>query len=88
MEVLPTVLSIVVIVLTLILGVVGIQLVLVLAEFRKTLNKINVTLDMAESKFNAVLSPLQNLGGMATGMRTGLKVFETFVSWLQKNRNE
>lgn len=88
MELTSTVIMVVVIILTLILGVVGIQLVLVLAELRRTLRRVNETLDHAETKINAVLQPLQNLGGMAMGLQTGLKVFEAFVAWLQRNRDE
>lgn len=88
MEITSTVLIVVVIILTLILGIVGIQLVLVLAELRKTLRRVNETLDHAEAKINSVVQPFQNLGGMATGLQTGLKVFEAFVTWLQRNRDE
>lgn len=88
MEITSTVLVVVVILLTLIMGVVGIQLVLVLTELRKTLKRVNATLDHAESKINSVIQPFQNLGGMAMGLQTGLKVFEAFVGWLQRNRDE
>lgn len=88
MEVLPIVFSVVVIVLTLILGVVGIQLVLVLLEVRKTLRKLNSVLDVAEQRINAIVTPLQNLGGMAQGLKTGMKVFEGFVGWLNRNKEE
>jgi len=87
MDILPIVFSVIVIILTIVLSVVGVQLVLVLLEVRKTLKKLNGVLDTAEQKINAVVSPLQNLGGMASGLQTGFKVFESFVGWLHRNKD-
>jgi len=86
-SILPTVLAIVAIVLTIILSVVGVQIILVLSEVKKTLNKVNTTLDDAEAKINSLISPLQNLGGLANGLQTGVKVFESFTGWLDKRKN-
>ncbi|NCN45401.1 MAG: hypothetical protein COU63_01615 [Candidatus Pacebacteria bacterium CG10_big_fil_rev_8_21_14_0_10_36_11] len=87
-NILPTVLVVISIILTIILSVVGIQIILVLAEVKKTLNKVNTTLDQAEAKINSLISPLQNLGGLASGLQTGVKVFESFTGWLTQRRNE
>ena len=84
---LPIVLTSVAIILTIILSVVGIQIILVLAEVKKTLNKVNTTLDEAEAKINALMSPLQNLGGLASGLQTGIKVFESFTGWIAQRKN-
>lgn len=86
-QVLPIVLSSVVIVLAIILSVVGVQLMLVLMEVRRTLKKVNEAVDLAEMKLNAVVSPLQNLGGLASGLGAGFKVFEAFVGWLQRDKD-
>lgn len=88
MDTLPIVFSIVLIILAIILSVVGIQIVLVLMEVKHTLRKVNRTLDTAEEKINAVVKPLQNLGGMAAGLSTGMKVFESFVGWLNRDKNK
>ena len=85
---LPTVLTIVAVVLTIILSVVGVQIILVLTEAKRTLHKINTTLDEAEAKINAIVSPLQNLGGLANGLQTGVKVFESFTNWLTSRKND
>ena len=87
-NILPTVLVVISIILTIILSVVGIQIILVLAEVKKTLNKVNTTLDQAEARINSLISPLQNLGGLASGLQTGVKVFESFTGWLTQRRNE
>jgi uncharacterized protein YoxC len=86
MDILAIVFTVIVIILTIILSVVGVQLVLVLHEVRKTLTKMNGVLDTTEHKINALISPLQNLGGMASGLQTGFKVFESFVGWLHRNK--
>ncbi|MBD3249956.1 MAG: hypothetical protein GF381_00050 [Candidatus Pacebacteria bacterium] len=74
-------------ILTVVLAVVGIQLILVLSEFKKTLGKINQTLEGAEKKFNHLVEPLANLGGIAAGLKTGVQVFEGFVGWLSRNKD-
>ena len=85
---LPIIFSIVLIVLTGVMTVVGIQMILVLSELRKTMQKVNSTLDIAEAKLTAVTQPLQSLGGMASGLSTGFKVFEAFTGWLQRNKEK
>jgi len=85
MDILPIVFAVVLVILTVVLTVVGIQIIMVLYEVRKTLNKFNTTLDAAEERIAAITQPLQQLGGVASGLRTGMKVFETFVGWLQRD---
>jgi hypothetical protein len=86
MELLPTIFAVVLIIITIVLTVVGVQLVLVLMELKKTINKVNTAIDNVESRFNSVIVPLQNLGGAASGLRTGMRVFETFVGWLNRDK--
>ena len=87
MELLPTIFAVVLIVITIVLTVVGVQLIFVLQELRKTIHKINVTIAGAEAKMTALMGPLHNLGGMASGVRTGMRVFETFVGWLNRDKS-
>ncbi len=87
MEFLPVLYAIVLVVLTVVLTAVGIYMVLVLIEARRALHKLNTTLDTAEAKLNAFTQPLQRMGGMATGLSTGLRVFESFVGWLQRSKD-
>ncbi len=86
MELLPIVFSVVLVVLAIVLSVVGVQIILVLIEVKRTLKKFNDTLDATQMKLNAIVQPLQNLGGMASGLNTGFKVFESFVGWLNRNK--
>ncbi len=85
-QVLTIIFASVIVILTIVLAVVGIQLILVLREFKFTINKINQALDNAELKLNQIVQPLQNLGGIAVGLKTGIKVFEGFVQWLSSKK--
>jgi uncharacterized protein YoxC len=88
MEVLPVVLTSVLVVLAIILAVVGVQVILVLSEIQKTLRRVNTTIDSAQQRLSSLVTPLQNLGGMAAGLQTGFKVFEAFVGWLSRNKDQ
>ncbi len=86
MEILPYIFAGVLVVLTIVMTVVGVQLVLVLLQMKKTLTKINSGLDVAGSTLSHIITPLQQLGATAQSVQTGFKVLETFTSWLQKNK--
>ncbi len=88
MEILPLVFAVVLVVLTIVFSVVGIQFILVLMEVRRTLKRVNDTLGKVEERVNLVLQPLQSLGGMASGLGSGLRVFEKFVHWLNREKDE
>ncbi len=80
--------SVVLVVLAMVLTVVGVQLVTVLIEVRRTLKRFNQTLETVEAKFSSITQPLMALGGAVSGLRSGMKIFELFVSWLNRNSNE
>ena len=86
MEYLPVIFAIILGILTIVLTVVGVQMVMVLSELRRTLQKVNVTLDTVEHTVESGTQPLHSLGGMAAGLSSGFKVFETFVGWLNRNK--
>ncbi|MBP7768292.1 hypothetical protein KA082_00460 [Candidatus Woesebacteria bacterium] len=86
MEFLPTLFAVVLIIITIVLVVVGVQLMLVLVELKKTLQKVNTTIDGVETRFTSIIEPLQRLGGAAAGIQTGIRVFETFVLWLNRDK--
>lgn len=85
-EALPVLFAISLVLVTVVLTVVGVQLVQTLFEVKRTLARVNSLLDQAEDKFENVLSPLRNLGGMANGLQTGFRVFESFIGWLNRPR--
>lgn len=87
-EALPILFAISLVLVTVVLTVVGVQLVLTLFEVKRTLARVNTLLDQAEDKFENVLAPLRNLGGMASGLQTGFRVFESFIGWLNRSRSD
>lgn len=87
MEFLPIVFAVVLVVLTIVFSVVGIQFILVLMEVRQTLKRVNDTVAKVEERVNMVIQPIQNLGGMASGLGAGFKVFEKFVGWLGREKD-
>lgn len=71
-------------ILTIVLTVVGVHLTMVLVQFRKTMKQLESALFVAEDKVSELALPLKQLGGAASGLHTGLKVFEMFVGWMHR----
>lgn len=88
MDPLIIVLTIVITVFSVVLVVAGIQVILVLQEFKKTLRRVNILADTLEKTADRALSPLANLGGTIDGVKSGLKVAQAFMSWLNKEKGE
>lgn len=88
MDLVPTVFAIALVILTVVLSVVGVQMVLVLLELKRTLKKVNGAIETTDEKVTALLQPLQKVAGVATGVGTGVKVFEAFVNWLQRDKED
>lgn len=86
MELVPTVFVVALVVLTIVLAIVGVQMVLVLLELKRTIKKVNTALETADEKISAIVAPLQKISGVAAGLGTGMKVFEAFVGWLQRDK--
>jgi len=85
-EILPIVLTVMLSILTIMTVMVGVLVIQVLFKVKKTLENINDTVDMAEAKISAITSPLQSIGGMAASLGTGLRVFESFIGWMNRNK--
>jgi len=83
MDPLVIVVTVVAVILSLVLLVVGVQTILVLQQLRKTLEKVNHLTEIAEVSLNKVVTPLQNVGGMMEGMKTGFKMLELFSTFLK-----
>lgn len=60
----------VIVVLTILLLVLGIQVFIILREFRKTVSKANKVLDNTSVITQSVSSPLSSLSGIAAGIKT------------------
>jgi len=86
-EVLPAIFAIVLIILAIVVGVVGIQLLLVLIEVKKTLSRINTTIDLAETHLRSLQVPFSNISNTFSGLKAGYKVFESFMGFLNRKSN-
>jgi len=81
-------LTIVCSILGVLLAVLAIQAFLTLREARQTLQRINGIVDVLEHTALRTLVPLTNLGGFIGGMKSGMKMFESFVHYLKRNSDE
>lgn len=87
-EILPYIIAGSLSILTIVLAVVGIQLFLVLKSFRQTVDQVNHIASEAEVKIASITQPLQGLVGIAAGVKTGVRVFEGFVNYLNKRKED
>jgi len=81
-------LTIVCSILGVLLAVLAIQAFLTLREARQTLQRVNGIVDVLEHTALRTLVPLTNLGGFIGGMKSGMKMFESFVHYLKRNSDE
>lgn len=71
METTQVLLIVVIAVMTLMLGVIFTQLIIILKEFRKTLDKVNDVLDDTSIISQALSRPVGLLSSLATGLKSG-----------------
>ena len=86
MDILPIIFAVVLVIITIVLSIVGIQMILVLVEVRRTLRKVNKTLELVEDKGQSFVSSFHNIGGTIAGIQTGMKMFESFISYIKKGK--
>mgnify|MGYP001567633098 CR=1 FL=1 len=82
-----TALFIVIIVLTLLLLVLGVQVFFILRDFRKTINKANKVLDDTGVITESVSGPISNLSNMATGLKVGSVIASLLSRSKSKKKN-
>ncbi len=70
------------------LVILGIQAFLVLREAKKTMARINGIIDVVENTALRAIMPLSNMGGLVSGVKGGLKIFETFVTFLKRGEED
>lgn len=71
-------LFLVVIILTLLLVVLGVQVFLILKEFKNTVSKFNKVLDDAGIITESVSTPIASLSTVLTGVKTGISIASLF----------
>lgn len=80
MDIAQIALFMIIIVLTILLSVLGIQVFVILREFRKTVLKANKVLDNTSIITESVSSPFSSLSGFASSIKAGV----SFVGLLKK----
>lgn len=88
MDPLAIVLTVVAAVLSVVLLVVGVQTILVLQEVRRSLRNFNRMTEVIEDSITRTLAPFQQLGGLGSGLRTGMRLLDTFSAFLNSKKNE
>ncbi len=83
-----TILFVVIIVLTVLLLVLGIQVFFILRELRQTIAKTNKVLDEAGEITESVSAPLSNMSTLITGLRTGASIASIFRGDSKKKHHE
>ena len=83
-----TALFIVVIVLTVLLLVLGIQVFYILRELRKTITKVNKVLDYTESITESVSKPIASFSTLAMGLKTGATIAKLFQTEKKHRKDE
>lgn len=78
-------LLVVVVVLTFLLLILGVQVFLILREFKNTIGKLNKVLDDAGMITESVSTPLLSLSNIVTSVKTGLSIASLLKG--KKNRS-
>lgn len=79
-------LVIVITTLTILLTFIGIQVVYILREVRRAIEKMNKMLDDAGMITESIAHPISGLGGMIDGVKSGFKAIETLGNFLSRKR--
>lgn len=73
--------------LTINLVVVGVYIIVVLKDLRRTVNKMDTVLSTVQDVTDKVSLPIMSLSGLAAGVSSGLKMFDAIRS-LKKNEED
>ncbi len=76
----------VIVVLTTLLVVIGIQVVNILKEFKRSIEKINKILEDAGVISGAVAKPMSDFSGFFEGVKGGFKIVEWLVDFIKERK--
>jgi len=74
--------------LTILLTFIGVQVVYILREVRRAMEKVNKMLDDAGMVTESISRPIAGLGGMLDGLKSGLKVVETIGTFFTRKKKD
>ncbi|KKP80037.1 MAG: hypothetical protein UR81_C0035G0006 [Candidatus Levybacteria bacterium GW2011_GWB1_35_5] len=81
-------LFLVILILTVLLVVLGIQVFLILRELRKTIDKVNKVLDDTSIITESVSKPISSLSTLAMGLKTGATIAKIFQGKKRDKKDE
>lgn len=81
-------LVIVITTLTILLTLISVQVVNILKEIRKTVEKVNKMLDDAGLITESIAHPIAGLGGMIEGLKSGVKAIDTIGNFLTRKKDK
>ena len=82
-----TILFVVIIVLTILLLVLGVQVFFILRDLRKTVSKANKVLDNTNVITQSVSAPISSLSSIAMGIKTGSSFLNLFKKIISKDED-
>jgi uncharacterized protein YoxC len=77
-------LLIVIVLLTTMLTVIGVQIFLILKDLRKLIARTNSLMDQVETKVASLTNPFQNLTGFFDSFRDGVRIFEAVSGMINR----
>lgn len=83
-----TALFVIIIILTILLVVLGVQVFFILRDFRKTIQKANSILDDAEGITQSISEPINTFSTLLMGLKTGAAFMDMFKSKKSKRNSD
>ncbi len=87
MDTAQIILILVIVLLTILLGVLGVQVFFILREFRKTVSKANKVLDNTNIITQSVSTPISSLSTITQGLKTGASFITLFKKIFSEDKD-
>ena len=88
MENLAFVASVALVVIAAVVVAVGIYLILLMAELKKVVNKLNFSLETTGTNIAQFIASLQHAGSYALSFQTGIKALESLSQWIKERTSK
>ncbi len=83
-----TLILVVIVILTTLLVVIGIQVIFILRDFRQATKRLTRLVDTGERMLGTLNGPVNNLAHLADGLKQGVKAVEVVTGFLNHKRSE
>lgn len=75
-----------IVVLTVIASIIGIQIIIILKDIRKSFNRINSLINTTQDTMHKFSQPLVGLAGVFEGIKQSTKVIELVTDFMSRNK--